>query len=538
RAGGAGYACLTAELALDADLACDGRDLIGEGRERVDHAVDGVGERRDLALRLDGELAVELAFGHGGHDLGDAAHLVGQVGGHEVHVVGQVLPGARYALHLGLPAELAVGADLAGHARDLGGEGAQLIHHRVDRVLELQDLALHVLRDFLRVFAFGHGGHDLGDVAHLVGQVGGHEVHAVGEVLPRARDAGNARLPAELALRADLAGHARHFRGERAQLIDHRVDDVLDLEDLAPHVDGDLLRQVAARDRGRDLRHVAQLHREVARHPARPVSDLLPRARYAADVRLPAEPAFRAHFPGDARHLGGEGPELIDHRVDRVLELEDLAPHVDRDLLREVAGGDGRGHLRDIAHLGGEVGRHRVHAFGEVLPRAGDAAHVGLAAELPLRSHLAHDARHLGGEGPELLDHPVDGLRGPQELPVQGPAVEIEGHALRQVALGDGPDHARHLARRVDQIADQGVDRLQRGDPGAREMRQRGALLDPALLAEHRRHAAELPGHAPVDVHDVVDRVGDLSGDAGPLEGEPWREVPVAERGENFEQLP
>ena len=56
-------------------------------------------------------------------------------------------------------------------------------------------------------------------------------------------------LAAELAFGADLARDARHLRRERAELIDHRVDRVLELEDLALHVDGDLLRQVAARRR-------------------------------------------------------------------------------------------------------------------------------------------------------------------------------------------------------------------------------------------------------------------------------------------------
>src|SRR2546430_2433854 len=78
---------------------------------------------------------------------------------------------------------------------------------------------------------------DVGDVAALAGQVAGHEVHAVGQFLPRARHAGDARLAAEPAVRADLAGHARHLRGERAELVDHCVDGVLELEDLAPHVD-------------------------------------------------------------------------------------------------------------------------------------------------------------------------------------------------------------------------------------------------------------------------------------------------------------
>jgi len=49
---------------------------------------------------------------------------------------------------------------------------------------------------------------------------------------------------------ADLAGDAADLGGEAVQLIDHRVDRVLELEDLAANIDGDLARQIAARDRG------------------------------------------------------------------------------------------------------------------------------------------------------------------------------------------------------------------------------------------------------------------------------------------------
>ena len=45
-----------------------------------------------------------------------ATNLTGQVGGHRVHVVGQVGPGACDALHARLAAELALGAHFAGHA--------------------------------------------------------------------------------------------------------------------------------------------------------------------------------------------------------------------------------------------------------------------------------------------------------------------------------------------------------------------------------------------------------------------------------------
>src|SRR6202022_1295920 len=97
-------------------------------------------------------------------------------------------------------------------------------------------------------------GRDVGDVADLGGEVRGHEVDVVGQVLPGAGDAGHLRLAAELALGADLARDARHFRGERIELVHHGVDGVLELENFAPHIDGDLAGKVAAGDRGRDLR--------------------------------------------------------------------------------------------------------------------------------------------------------------------------------------------------------------------------------------------------------------------------------------------
>ena len=100
---------------------------------------------------------------------------------------------------------------------------------------------------------------------------------------------------------------------------------------------------------------------------------------------LAAEPAFGADFARDARHLAGEAVELVDHRVDRLLELQDLAAHVDGDLARQVAAGDGGRDLGDVAHLAGEVAGHRVDAVGQVLPGAGDAGHLRLAAELALR---------------------------------------------------------------------------------------------------------------------------------------------------------
>src|SRR5207302_379251 len=206
-----------------------------------------------------------VTIGDGGGDLGDVADLRGEVAGHRVDGVGEVLPGAGHVADVGLTAELALGADLARDARDFGGEGAELVDHRVDGVLELEDLALDVDGDLSGEVAAGDGGGDRGDVADLGADATRRSADLVGEVLPGAGHVADVGLTAELALGADLAGDARDFGGEGAELIDHRVDGVLELEHLAADVDGDLSRKIAVGDSGGDLGDVADLGRQVAR---------------------------------------------------------------------------------------------------------------------------------------------------------------------------------------------------------------------------------------------------------------------------------
>ena len=284
-----------------------------------------LGERGHLAARLDRDLLAQVAAGHGRGHVGDAAHLVGQVGGHRVHRVGEVAPGAGDTGHPGLAAEHALGADLAGDAGDLVGERRELVDHRVDGALELEDLAAGVDRDLAAQVAAGDGGGDLGDVAHLGGQVGGHQVDVLGEVLPGAGDVVDVGLAAEPALGADLAGDAGDLVGEGRQLVDHRVDGALELEDLAAGLDGDAAGQVAAGDGGGDLGDVAHLGGERARHEVHRVGQVAPGAGHAGHRRLAAEPALAAHLAGHAGDLVGERRELVDHGVDGGLQLGQLA---------------------------------------------------------------------------------------------------------------------------------------------------------------------------------------------------------------------
>ena len=190
-------------------------------------------------FNVNGDLFGEVAAGHRRGDVGDVADLAGQVAGHEIDAVGQVLPGARDPSHVGLAAQPAFGADLARHPGDLGGERAELIDHRVDGVLQLQNLAFDVNRDLFGEVAVGDRSGHLRDISHLRGQVARHRIDAISQVLPGSRHPLDSRLPAELALGAHLARHPRDLSRERAKLIHHRVDSVLQFEEFALNVNGD-----------------------------------------------------------------------------------------------------------------------------------------------------------------------------------------------------------------------------------------------------------------------------------------------------------
>src|SRR6185437_4350403 len=389
--------------ALRADLTGDAGDLARERRELVDHRVDGLFELEDLAARVHPDLLAQVALGDRGRDLGDRADLDGEVGGHDVDRLGEVLPRAGHALHVGLPAEAALGAHLAGHPGDLAREVRQRVDHGVDGVFQLEDLTARVHGDLLAQVALGDRGGHLGDRTDLAGQVARHEVHRVGQVPPGAADTGNRRLPAEYPLGAHLTRHPGDLPGERGELVHHRVDGVFQLEDLTARVHGDLLAQVALGDRGRDLGDVADLAGQVARHEVHRVGQVPPGAADTGNLRLPAQPALGAHLAGHPGDLAGERGQRVDHAVDGLGERGDLALGLDGDLLAQVAPGDRGGDLGDGPDLPGEVARHRVDRVREVLPGPRDRGDLRLAAEAALGAHLAGHPGDLRGEHAELL---------------------------------------------------------------------------------------------------------------------------------------
>src|SRR6185436_18066821 len=363
-------------------------------------------------------------------DLGDVADLARQVRRHEVDVVGEVFPRTRNAGHDGLATELAFRADLARHARDFRREAVQLVHHRVDGVLQLENLALDVDHDLAREVAVGDGGGDVGDVADLAREVEGHRVDVVGEVFPGSRDAGHLGLTTQLAFGADLARDAADFGREGVELVHHRVDGVLQLQNLAFDVHRDLAREVALGDGGRHVRDVADLAREVGGHRVHVVGEVFPRARDAGHRGLATELAFRADLARHAADFGGEGVQLVHHRVDGVLQFENFTLDVDRDLSGEVAARDGRGDVRDVADLAGEVRRHRIDRVGQVLPRARDAGDGRLSTELAFGADLARHARDFRREAVQLVHHRVDGV-----IELQNLTADVHGDLLGEVAV-------------------------------------------------------------------------------------------------------
>src|SRR5579859_5270548 len=421
---------------------------VGGEPQVVDHGVDVVFQLGHLAARFDLDRPRQVALGHRGGDLGDGAHLGGQVGGQQVDVTGQILPGAGGAGHVGLAAEPAFDADFARHRGHLIGEGGERVDHVVDGLGKRRDLAFRLHHQVLPQVAGGDRGHYLDDAAHLLGQVGGHDVDGIGEVLPGAGDAGDLRLAAEQSFGADLAGDAGDFRGEGVELIHHGVDGVFQLQNLALHVDRDLARQVAARHGGGHLGDVAHLRGEVRRQQVDVVGEVLPGAGDAGHHGLAAEPAVGADLARHAGHFGGERAQLLDHGVERVLEQQHLAAHVHRDLLRQVAAGDGGRHLGDVAHLRGEVRGHEVDVVGEVLPGAGDAGHAGLTAELALGADLAGDAGHFRSKGVELIHHGVDGF-----FQLQNFALHVDRDLARQVDVkGEILELKNTINTMVDQL--------------------------------------------------------------------------------------
>src|SRR5262249_22419310 len=241
---------------------------------------------------IHGDFLGEIAVRHGGCDLGDVTHLIRQVVRHEIHIIGEVLPGSGHPFHLRLTAQFSFFTDFSGEAPYLRSKRGELFHHRIDGVLQSQDFALNVDCDLFRKVSTGDGGGHFGDVADLSGQVRRHEVDVIGKVLPSSGDAFYLRLATELSFRTYFTHHASDVGCEGLGLVHHGVDRVFQLQDFAFHVDGDLLGKITARDSRSHLGDIAHLIGQVVCHGVHVIGEVLPGSGDAFYLCLAAELAF------------------------------------------------------------------------------------------------------------------------------------------------------------------------------------------------------------------------------------------------------
>ena len=101
------------------------------------------------------------------------------------------------------------------------------------------------------------------------------------------------------------------------------------------------------------------------------------------------------------------------------------------DLFRKIAIGDRNRDFGDVANLRGKVRRHKVHAFGQVLPDARHFPNLCLTAQLAFGADFARHARHFRREDAQLFDHRVDDGRRAKEFAFEGTSVDFEANGLQ-----------------------------------------------------------------------------------------------------------
>jgi hypothetical protein len=285
------------------------------------------------------------------------------------------------------------------------------------------------------------------------------------------------------------------------------------------------------------LRDVTHLVGQVAAHGVDGVGQVLPRSGNAGHDGLTAKLAVGADFARHARHFRSEGTQLVHHRVDGFLELKDLAAHVHSDFLGKIAVGDGDGDFGDVAHLSGQVARHRVHAFGKVLPHARHFAHLRLAAEFAFGTDFARDARHFRSEHAQLLDHRVHDTGGFKEFALERAAIDLQPDCLQQIALCDGSDGGRDFFRWPEQVVDQCIDRGFHLVPCAVRDAEFYAMSRLAFAPHDLANALELLRHPFIGGDDVVEGVRNLPEDAVLLDAHSYGKVAGAHRAERLQQI-
>jgi len=127
--------------------------------------------------------------------------------------------------------------------------------------------------------------------------------------------------------------------------------------------------------------------------------------------------------------------------------------------------------------------------------------------------------------------------RDAEKLALELAPLDFQRDALREIALRDRADDARHFRRRVHQIVDERVDRRDGVLPRAGDLADAGALRDLSLLANRLADALELLREALVDFNELVELIRDLTVDTAHPARHSDRKVAFAQTGERVGEL-
>src|SRR5690606_23178776 len=128
--------------------------------------------------------------------------------------------------------------------------------------------------------------------------------------------------------------------------------------------------------------------------------------------------------------------ELVDSRIDRALQLENLPTGVDSDLATQVTVGDGSRHFGDVADLVGQVGCHPIDVAREFPPDPGGVWYLSVATQDSLGADFSSDARHFVCKTRKLIDHGVDGA-----LQVTQLAIRVDSDLFREITRSNRGRH-------------------------------------------------------------------------------------------------
>src|SRR5204862_2735521 len=97
--GHASHIRLPAQLSFGTNLTSHTRHFRSECVELIHHHIDHFFDLKDLASHIYGDLLGQVTVGDSRCDFGHIAELHGKVTGHEVDVIGQILPRTGKVCH-------------------------------------------------------------------------------------------------------------------------------------------------------------------------------------------------------------------------------------------------------------------------------------------------------------------------------------------------------------------------------------------------------------------------------------------------------